>query len=64
MTTANQLPNNKIEVVLEEDFIDEVYVRNWQESNGNFLEKVLSDTIAKTVRQIDGIKQKQNPLEE
>ena len=40
---------------MEEDFIDEVYVRNWQESNGHFLEKILSDTIQKAVLKIDAI---------
>ena len=40
---------------MEEDFIDEVYVRNWQESNGHFLEKILSDTIQKAVSRIDAI---------
>ena len=40
---------------MEEDFIDEVYVRNWQESNGHFLEKILSDTIQKAVSRIDSI---------
>ena len=63
-TNATQLPEKKVEVALEEDFIDEVYVRNWQETNGNFLEKVLRETITKTVRQIDGIIQRRNPAEE
>ena len=40
---------------MEEDFIDEVYVRNWQESNGHFLEKILNDSIQKAVIQIDNI---------
>ena len=40
---------------MEEDFIDEVYVRNWQESNGHFLEKILNDTIQKAIKNIDTI---------
>ena len=43
---------------MEEDFIDEVYVRNWQESNGHFLEKILNDTIQKAVHKIDAIIEK------